>query len=220
VNKFKIKNLILDILFPRRCVECKREGQYICEKCELFITESLNNIDNLTSVWEYNGIIQKALKEVKYRYTKDILNELIERAFKIILNNEDEFSDFLSFMINEKPVITYVPIYRKKEKNRGFNQSEIIAKKIGEIFDLKVVKLLEKARETQSQTKLNRGERLRNVQSSVTNTAAFDTELSNISSVLLVDDIWTTGATMGECEKILKQNGIQKLWKFTLAKTV
>ena len=215
----KLGKLGVDLFFPRKCLNCGKEGQYICDECSLFINE-LGAFGDV-GVFEYNGIIQKALKEVKYRYTKDILNELIEKAFQIILdnNNRYRFNDFLSFLVNEKPVVTYVPMYKKKERYRGFNQSEMIARKIGEVFNLEVIGLLKKTRETKSQTKLNKEERFRNVQSSVTNTAAFDTELSNISTVLLVDDIFTTGATMNECKRVLREMGIENIRGFTLART-
>jgi len=227
IQNLKLKKILLDIFFPRRCVECNREGEYICNKCSLFITESLNNINGLTSVWDYDGVIRKALKEVKYRYTKDILNELIERAFKIILNDQNRFNGLLTFLINEKPVVTYVPMYKKKERARGFNQSEIIAQKIGKIFNLEVVELLRKTRETQSQTKLNREEREENVRKSFAEARPFPSQappqgtgLSRRRNVLLVDDIFTTGATMGECQKILKEMGVEKIRCFTLARTI
>lgn len=209
----------MNIFFPKRCVECNKEGNYICNKCSLFIGE----IDDVgagfprpeTSIFEYNGVIRKALKEVKYRRAKDILNELIERAFKIILNDRYRFNGLLAFLIVEKPVITYVPMFKKKQRYRGFNQSEIIAKKIGELFNLEVIELLEKNRETESQTKLDKEQRLENVKN-----AFVGAGFPRPENVLLVDDIFTTGATLNECKKILKKAGIKKIECFTLARTV
>lgn len=218
----KVKSLLLDIFFPKFCVECGREGKYICEKCYLFAseTELLRQAwpVGMINVWEYNGIIKKALHEVKYRYTRDILNELIEKGFKIILNDKYRFNDFLSFLINEKAVITYVPMYKKKERYRGFNQSKIIAQKIGKIFNLEVVELLKKTRETKSQTKLCKEERIENVRDSFKAIARQARPVGE-RSILLVDDIYTTGATMHECCKVLKKSGIKNIWTFTLAKT-
>ena len=106
-------------------------------------------------------------------------------------------------------------MYIKGKKRRGFNQSEIIAKELGRISNCKVVSLLSKIKDTEDQARLNKEERLKNIKN------CFKLcDRPGLSQVLLVDDVFTTGATMKECCKVLKQAGIKKVWGFTLARTV
>ena len=206
----KIKEQLIDILLPKRCAGCGEEGNYICEKCSLFLSEAptifmAGGLEELVSVWEYEGLIKKLIFEIKYQGVFDAINELAERAFKI----REPY-------IPEDMTITFVPMFRKKERQRGFNQAELIARKVGQITGREVLPLLEKIKDTASQTELNKEERIANVKNSFrrkAGTASYD-------NVLLVDDVWTSGATMAECCRVLKKSGIKKVWGFTLARTM
>ena len=112
--QLNLKNLILDILFPKKCVECGKEGKYICDKCSIFISECEQNSE-VISVWDYEGVIKKLIWEIKYNGLRDGIKELVER-----IKFRDEFISLFEY-------ITYVPMHRKREKYRGFNQSKIIA---------------------------------------------------------------------------------------------
>lgn len=114
-------SILLDILFPKHCLNCNKTGQYICKDCELFMAET-NNSENYISFWEYNGIVKKAIKEIE-KGAYDIVKELI--------NKKD-------FKIREDTVITFVPVDIKEKKKRGFNQAEIIAREIGKKTNLPV----------------------------------------------------------------------------------
>jgi predicted amidophosphoribosyltransferase len=188
------------------------------------------------SVWEYEGLMEKLIWKIKYDGMYDIINELVEKAFERIELN-----------LPEDTYITYVPMYKKKEKQRGFNQAELIARKIGQLLGLaeqplKVVPLLTKIKDNRSQTELNPRERLENVKgvfqiksearnpksetnSNIQNyksqTDSFEFRHSNLEiplKVVLVDDVYTTGATMNECKKVLQGAGIKNIWGFTLAR--
>ena len=135
----------------------------------------------------------------------DAIGELVEKAFKI----REPY-------IPEDTTITFVPMFRKKEKRRGFNQAEIIAKKVGEMTGSNVLSLLEKIKDTPSQTKLDKEERLKNIMGSFKRKEGI---ICN-SNVLLVDDVWTSGATMKECARVLKKSGVKRIFGFTLARTV
>jgi len=200
-----IKDLILDILFPKVCINCKREGKYICDKCKVFISEAEPMIytgeclDGLISVWDYEGLIKELIQMIKYQGVTDAIKELIS------LIDIKVYS----------PYIIYVPMYIKKEKRRGFNQAEIIARELAKKSEARPISLLEKVVDTQDQTKLNKKERLENVKASF----AINRNVEGIDNVLLVDDVFTTGATIRECCKVLKKAGIKKVWGFTLART-
>jgi len=201
----RTKEWFLDILFPRFCLSCGREGKYICDKCEVFLSEVLSSKE-VFSIWEYEGLMEKLIWKIKFDGQYHIIDELVEKAIaKIELN------------LPEDTYITYVPMCRKREKQRGFNQAELIAKRMGEKTGRPVVKLLEKTKDNRSQVGLGPQERAENVRG----VFQFQTKLNLVqvpSSVLLVDDVYTTGATMNECMKVLKRNGVKNIWSFTLAR--
>ena len=164
------------------------------------------------SVWEYEGLMEKLIWKIKYGGMYDIVNTLVEKAFeKMELNLPEDTS------------ITYVPMYKKKEKQRGFNQAELIAKKVGQLLGLaeqrplKVVPLLKKVKDNRSQVGLNPQERKENVKGAFKYLPRVS-HPREVKSVLLVDDVYTTGATMNECMKVLKKAGVKNIYGFTLAR--
>ena len=232
-----LKNLLLDILFPKFCVNCNKEGKYICNSCNLFISENAlicpicnkgsffgqthksckkkYELDGLVSIWDYDGVIKMAIKKAKYSGVFDILNEMVEKSF-FIISNEKRFDSFLSFLSNNDFDIFYVPIHKKKEKKSGFNHSKIIAKKFGEVFNKKPENFIIKKVNSKSQTKLKKDERVKNVK----DTFFIKQDLNNFKKVILIDDIFTSGATMRECSNAIKKAGVKEVWGFTLARTI
>ena len=204
-----IWNGILDILFPKACLGCGREGTYICKDCAIFLSEvdmiEAGPRSNIMSVWEYEGLMEKLILKIKYDGCYDIINELVEKAFKTIELN-----------LPPDIYITYVPMYRKKEKRRGFNQAELIAKKVGERTNRPVVKLLEKIKDNRSQVGLGPQERAENVKNVFKMIEV--RPRSMWQNVLIVDDVYTTGATVGECVRVLKKSGVKNVWGFTLSR--
>jgi len=213
-------NGVLDILFPKMCLGCGREGAYICKDCETFLSEIdlvmsggptspliLGEVGplNIVSVWEYEGLMEKLIQKIKYDGCYDIVGELVAMAFnKIDLN------------LPKDTIITFVPMFKKKEKRRGFNQAELIAKKMGEMTARPAVGLLEKIKDNRSQVGLNPHQRAENVKN-VFKMIEVGPQ-STWQNVLIIDDVYTTGATMGECIKILKKAGVKNVWGFTLAR--
>jgi len=206
----QIIEIVVDIIFPRNCLGCGKEGKYICEKCDLFISEtpslfSQGGLEELVSIWEYDGLMKEVILKIKYYGAFEAINELVKKAFQV-----------RKPYIPENTIITFVPMFKKKEKQRGFNQAEIIAKKVGETTGSNVLSLLEKIKDTPSQTKLDKEERIKNIIGSFKRKEGI---ICN-SNVLLVDDVWTSGATMKECARVLKKSGVKRVFGFTLARTV
>jgi ComF family protein len=203
----KIKNIVLDAFFPRFCLGCGREGSYICDKCALFVSEveaiyfeqKKYGLDALIGIWEYEGLIKKLIHEIKHQGLSDIIKELIS-----LIDIEIYY-----------PYITYVPMYLKREKGRGFNQAKLIGKELAKKSDCQVISLLEKIKDTKSQMELTQEEKLENIK----NCFALKGDFSGIEEVLLVDDVFITGSTMRECAKVLKKAGIKRVWGFVLART-
>ena len=235
----KIKEIVLSTFFPRTCFGCDKEGKYICDKCQVFIGEASlicpvcekpsfagqkhqecstrNQLDGLVGIWEYEGILKEALFKIKYWSNFDAIPEFIKKTFLVMRRDLPRFENFLSFLFSEDVYIAYVPMFRKKKRRRGFNQSEKIAQSLGKISKKETISLLEKIKDTESQTQLNREERIENVKDSF----RVLPDLSFIpKKVVLVDDLWTTGSTMKECAKILKIGGVEKVWGFALFRNV
>ena len=113
-------------------------------------------------------------------------------------------------------VICYVPMTKKAEKKRGFNQCKVIAKNISNATGIPVRKCIKKIRNTKEQKTLNKEERIENL------SGAFKVNnVDNIKNrnVILIDDVITTGATISECQNILKKSGAKKIIVLTIAKS-
>jgi competence protein ComFC len=195
IKNYKIKNYLLDILFPKYCLGCGKEGLYICKECELFM------MDAPGGGWEYNGIVKKAIHKIKFEGQYDIVRELV--------NKKD-------FELAKDTTITFVPMHIKKKKIRGYNQSEIIAKELGKKTGVPVIKLLKKIKQTKDQAKLSKEERLENIKNCFKCVRA----VSCGRPILLVDDVYTSGATIAECSRVLRKAGYKNIQCFTLAETI
>ncbi|MCM8761068.1 MAG: hypothetical protein NC938_05160 [Candidatus Omnitrophica bacterium] len=116
-------------------------------------------------------------------------------------------------------MITFVPLHSKKLHERSFNQSEILALKIARACNLPAHSCLEKTSHTKNQNDLTRQERLKNL------TDAFRIKASSAHLVrgrriLLIDDVMTTGATLNECSRVLKNGGALEVRCLTLARGI
>src|SRR5262249_8574446 len=118
-------------------------------------------------------------------------------------------------------VMVPVPLHARKLRQRGFNQSEMIAraalKNIGGSRLLLHEEMLERTRETQTQTGLTRHQRRENIRGAFAVTKPEDVQGRE---VLLVDDVFTTGTTVSECARVLRRAGASKVWVATVARTL
>jgi len=233
---------ILDVVFPARCVGCGQEGIYICRQCEGFTGESalicpacqqssltgerhescksLYGFEGLVNIWEYEGVVKSLLHNIKYNGMTHAVAEIVQNACINMVKDEMRLKPFLSYLLSEDTYITYVPMFKRKEKFRGFNQAAVFAKKMGKIFKKETVPLLEKIVDTKPQVDLAKEERLQNVKGAFRVKCVANSKCQIPKNIVLVDDVWTTGATIKECCKVLKKAGAQKVWGFTLARTI
>ena len=251
----KLRDGVLEVVFPVVCVSCGTEGKYICEKCEIFLGEASficpacklasftgerhgacaprYGLQGLVSIWEYEGAIQRLVHCIKYDGVAHAIEENIERACGSMVLNQRRFGTFLSFLFSPDTLVTYVPMHSRKEKRRGFNHAELLANTLAKRTcppslrsgvsgraKSTAVCLLEKTKETKPQVDLDKEERLYNMKGSFAISSGTLSVPITTLSVVLVDDVWTTGATMQECCKVLRKAGIQEVWGFTLARTV
>lgn len=238
---------ILDVVFPVRCVGCGQEGHYnyICRRCEGFTSEvalicplcqqssltgerhencrSLYGLHGLASMWEYEGVVKSLLHTIKYNGMTHAVAETVQNACINMAQDEMRFKVFLSYLFSRDTCITYVPMFKKKERFRGFNQAAVFARELGKIVKKEALPLLQKIKDTNPQMELDKEQRLKNVKDSFAISAAWKLSSQEGAQlpkrVVLVDDVWTTGATMKECCKVLRKAGVQEVWGFTIART-
>jgi len=219
-----IKSILLNALLPQFCLRCKKEGFALCLDCLCTIDVVKNPsgfslpqaplVDKFFSTCSFEEkLVQTIIKKFKYQpFLKSLslpLSYLIISHFSLSENNMPYSKT------GDKIIVIPVPLAKKKQKERGFNQSELIAKELALFYSLPLsTNNLIKIKQTLSQTQLNKEQRKNNV------AAAFlikKPKMFSGKTVFLIDDVVTTGATMNECAKILKQAKAKKVYGITVA---
>ncbi len=208
----KIVKILLDIIFPIKCVKCGREGEWVCGKCveENFANISIINktrIDNLTYVdqvfyfFDFNNeIIPKLIHCLKYKYAFDVarfLANITQKALHDFLLDYDNY------------IFVPIPLNKKRYNERGFNQSEIILKELKKYLGekIEIVELLKRTRNTEHQARLKGEARDKNLKNAFcVNEKEF--EKNKNCNIFLFDDVVTTGNTFDECAKQLRNAGL------------
>jgi len=215
ISQQSIKEFILDILFPRFCLNCNREGSYLCPDCFSLIDISekkyyfLKNLNGLFCPTSYdNFIVKKLINQFKYPpYIKELakpLASLIITYFKIL--GESGLQDF---------ILVPIPLHKKKLKSRGFNQASEIAKELSKNLAIPFSdNVLIKIKPTPAQVELKKEEREKNVRETF---LCQKPEIIKNKKILLVDDVFTTGATLEEAGRALRRAGASEVWGVVVA---
>jgi len=225
---------LLDFVFPKYCVNCRRRGEYICANCFSFISFDVSmiclacnrpSLDGLTHpgcrtkyaidgafcAVAYKGIVKKLIYNFKYKpYLADLKNSLVELFYESIIQQE-----IFQKIYNLNPTLMPIPLHSKRLRSRGYNHSKLLAEGLAGKLNLKLIDALLRTRETKSQFGLKLKERKENLKDAF----ALNTKYKILNTnMFLVDDILTTGSTLSEAAKILKRNGAKKVWGLTLAR--
>lgn len=231
----KLTELLFDLIFPKFCIGCKKEGFYICPDCKSrlqinyypFCAHCKNKIPAnqkylhhksmiklCLSPFSYDNIlIRDLIHNFKYNFIKSIGPELAEFQIEAIKK-----SSFYNQIKNTPQdfLLTPVPLHKKRFAWRGFNQSEILAKKISKALGIDMFFELKKIKNTPPQIDMLDKERR---QENIKNAFICDKPKKiKRKIVILIDDMITTGSTLEECAKVLKKNGAKEVWALTLAK--
>jgi competence protein ComFC len=221
----KLFENVLDYIFPKECYGCEREGEYLCSSCfdkvsfienqPCYICNELgyengicskcrgeSQIDKIIVATTYSeNFVSRIVEQLKYNFIEDLAGILAKIIDKQIVDK-----DFVNDIYNVK--IVPIPLHRKRYIERGFNQSEKIAKYLGEKYGGEIdEELLIRNKNTSQQAKLNRKERFENL------SEAFGVRLGVEvpKKVVLVDDVLTTGVTFGEAVRVLKKSGVEEV---------
>lgn len=236
LKKYKLFEELAEILVPEKnlCYVCNYRDKYIgnshickscnadleklegilCAKCSkpldhdaLLCDECISRIkyfEKAIAPLEYTGLSKKLIKEYKYG-NKSYLYKLFGYLIMERLNEEK---------IAEFDAIVPVPLHKSKFRTRGYNQSELIAKYISFNIGVPVLKLVIRTKKTVPQSSLTGEKRWINVK----NAFEYSEKQGKSSKILLVDDIYTTGATLNACTSLLLENGTTKVWCATIAR--
>ena len=206
--------MILDILFPDKCLYCNKYGKIICDKCfkkienkNFFKKVNGNYFDYIFCSSFYNELMKNQIHKFKFHNQAYFYKYFIEISLK-----DCKIYDFLK----KFDFITYIPMNYKKQMRRGYNQSELLAKELGKRLNINVIKTLEKNDYVKTQSTLTEKEREINAKNAFKFKANIDLERKNI---ILVDDILTTGSTVKSSSKILKEHNANIICVFAIAKT-
>lgn len=206
----------LNILFPKVCLNCGKQGEsYLCSSCFLaldlrFRIFPVQNkyYDFLIYLGKYKDEIRNKLLQFKF-YNKAYINEY----FLEFLLKDKNICDFLKSF----DLIVPVPMYKDKKSRRGYNQTELFAKNLGKNLELSYEEnILIKFKENKTQSLLPQNERTKNVRDVFKIENYFEIKDKKI---ILIDDIFTTGATIQICSKLLKKAGAASIIALVIAKS-
>ncbi|MGC9031288.1 MAG: ComF family protein [Minisyncoccia bacterium] len=237
MNLNLIKESILNLLFPKFCLGCKKEGTFICEDCLSTIEISeytfcpfcekpnrtflgktckkhrnfyLNGLFSATSF--QNNLVKTLIYNFKY---EPFLKELAKPLSFLIISHFLLSKNEIVFK-NSNSLILPIPLHISRLKFRGFNQSELIAKEITNYFNVEFSNnVLFRIKKTKPQIKLNKEERKENIKESF---LVRENKIIKNKTIFLVDDVFTTGFTMEEAAKALKIAGAKSVYGIVIAR--
>lgn len=206
---------ILSLLFPPKCVLCKRlltkEETDFCHHCRETAPESpkstlkLSFLAGWTSVWYYKDMARESILRYKFGRRRNYAQAYSRvLAMKLQKEGKDDFD-----------VIAYVPVAFLRKMKRGYDQVTILADALGRELNIPKVTALRKIRNTPPQSNIRDVARRRaNVLGAY---RCVDAEAVRGKRVLLLDDVLTTGATASECARVLLTAGAKEVFLATLA---
>lgn len=210
----KVYRYAIDWLFPNICPCCECKIEYdkdFCKECleSLTVYDGKINIpyvDIFTAYCIYNENISPAI--LKFKHT-DAGNSYYAFAYRI--------AEAIKKSCISADVIVPIPMTKESLRKRGYNQAELIAKELRYMINIPYANVLIKTRQTAQQKTLDRKGRAVNLKGAF----AVDPKYNDLAGkrLLLIDDVCTTGSTFAEAAKVLKENGAEKVFAASFAKT-
>ena len=218
---------LVDMFYPERCVGCDRRsndvlcrgcfealprvGSPTCGRCGLptafatFVCEACKNVDfgfeSARAPLRYEGVGKEIVHSLKYRGYKKIVARL---AAPLMLDALDD---------GRFDAVVPVPLHRSRHRKRGFNQAELLARGVAAEINAPLSDTLEVVRSTRDQVELSAAQRRANV------AGAYRASAPLRGRVLLIDDVFTTGATMSACASTLILAGAKNVHALSLCRT-
>lgn len=227
----KFKGIALDFLFPRRCVGCGKEGDFLCHSCRQSLSEikpptcprcgipqpkqtlcqgcanRKTEIYGIRSPYRFDGVMREAIHQLKYQNLRALAVPLAE-----LLN------EYLTRNPLPAEVLIPVPLHQRRLRERGYNQSSLLARELGKLASLPVLEgCLIRRLYASPQARTGNVEERRN---NVTNAFICRDRRVEDRQILLIDDVSTSGATLDACASALRDGGATSVWGLTLAREI
>ncbi len=229
----ELVSVLEEAVFPRFCVRCSREGDLLCGDCFVSWVPTVPHAvcfvcaasspygfacvgcreellpDSVQSAFVYaDPVFRELLHAWKYFYD-DSAWKLLQRKFGLYLVQLEPFLQFQKI-----DAIAYVPLHAQRLCERGFDQSRLIAEHLGAAFSLPVVESCVRVRSTGRQ--VERSDQARKLE--MENSPFLVCSDFSSKRCLLVDDVWTTGATASAAARALKRSGVKRVHVFSLGR--
>lgn len=187
-------------------VTCKKCGRHVGSTdslCEACAKHDLM-FDSAFSVYCYDGVMRDLIHKFKYSgamWLADFGAESMVQEHDISALDID--------------IVTFVPMYAKKQRTRGYNQAELLANKFAEYTGKNHADLLVRKVNTTPQSQLDKDERMKNIENAIALNKQYVNTVKN-KNIIIIDDVLTTGSSLNECAKVLKENGAAKVYGYCL----
>lgn len=221
---------LTDFVFPKKCLGCGRIGAYICPNCfsKIEIIEfpicpicqrqavggkthpgcqTKYGLDGLIVAARFKGVVRNAIVKVKYKWSYDISGVLVDLLAKSLWR----------FNFVSDAILVSIPLHPRRKRWRGFNQAEILTGELCKKFGQRRMNLLQKVKVTKAQVGLTKKERKENINGAFSFKNEADRSLVMGKDFILVDDVFTSGATTSEAGKVLKRAGAKSVFVMTVA---
>lgn len=208
---------VLDLLFPTKCPFCQRiledQRSVVCPDCKAGLPwltgraaeRKVDFSDGCFSPLAYRDRVPEAIHRYKFSRVQAYGVPFGVLLARCVRENLDELPDAL----------TWAPLSRRRLRERGFDQAELLARAAGNELNLPVFPTLRKEKHTRPQSEMEEAS-VRRANALGAYTLLLGTDVQG-KRLLLVDDVVTSGATLGECARVLRQSGADKVWCAALA---
>lgn len=218
-----IYEFILGFIFPNICCICNNrlnDEVLVCSNCwdslEPIKDQESSTVDNayyssINAIWDFSDTFKEIIHLLKYE-KKLIIGQII--ANKLYKSYKKDF--FFKF-----DIIIPVPLHHTRLRERGYNQAYVIAKELSKLSNIKVKKnILKRKSNNISQTHLSKQERAKNIDALFGINSKNKNAIKEIENkkILIIDDVYTTGATVNGCAKVLKEAGAKSIEILTAAR--
>ncbi|MEK7148360.1 MAG: ComF family protein [Patescibacteria group bacterium] len=208
---------LVDALFPRVCEGCGKSGVILCENCAGNIPRAQKSeYSFITSIFDYrNPIIRGVVWKFKYKNARVVAKCFGEKLYEEILG---DLGDRLHISQEETFLLVPIPLHKKRLSERGYNQSELLAREIikydtGKILQLAPKAIIRKEKTLPQAKKEKRAARFENLRGAFVAIP----ELVRGKHIVLIDDVTTTGATLTEARKALLKAGAKTVRAYAVA---
>lgn len=227
MGKQSIWNSIVDVVFPRYCVNCLCYQDdldlfpFVCTRCFLLVRQEEKAVaapkplERLIRYGNYaDPVLHVLLFHFKYRFVRELSSPLGELLIQAL--SEGGIEELLDPPL---PVVTFIPLSGLRERWRGFNQSLLLAESVASYFNLPLLPLLRRSWLAPAQASLtSEAHRKENIKGAFE--LAVSSSLMPPSKVLLIDDVSTSGSTLQEAADILRKWKVKRIWGAVVAGAV